>query len=131
MADATVTTNTLTMKQLPMDGNMFYASLYSANWSTVGDVLAAVTGSSHYITRFIITVVSTTDATVTIGSGSGVDVVTTAHFGLIGVPDAGGSFEWKAPDGMGAKCTDSTEIALETSAAMPLWIYIEGKTCLN
>ena len=131
MADATVTTNTLTMKQLPMDGNMFYASLYSANWSTVGNVLAAVAGSSHYITRFIIAVQSTENVTVRLGSGSGVDVVTTNHFGLIPFPDLGGSLEWKAPDGMGAKCTDSTEIALETSAAAPLWIYIEGKTCLN
>ena len=131
MADATVTTNTLNIKQLPEAGGWFYKSLYSANWSTVGDVLAAVSGSSHYITRFIIAVQSTTDVTVTLGSGSGVDVVTTAHFGLIPMPDAGGSFEWKAPDGMGAKCTDSTEIALETSASAPLWIYIEGKTCLN
>jgi hypothetical protein len=129
MADATVTLNTINIKKIPVDGVDFYASAYSADWSTVGEIVAAVTGSSHYITKIIVR--TATAMTISIGSGTGSDAVTTLHLGPIAVNAASGIFAWRATDGYGMKLTLSTEMALETSASGALWVYVEGKTCLG
>jgi hypothetical protein len=129
MADATVTLNTINIQQIPTDGKDFVASAYSANWSTVGEIVAAVTGYSHYVTKIMVRLATATS--ITIGSGTGSDAVTTIHMGPIPVNAASGFFAWKASDGTGMKLTLSTELALETADAAPLWIYVEGKTCLG
>ena len=127
MADATVTQNTINIVKLPLDGNPIFRSAYSANWSTVGEVVAAVAGACHYITKIEVRLATAT--TVSIGTGTGTDAVTTLHMGPIPVDAASGIFVWTAPDGYGMKLTDATEMALETGGEAPLWIYVEGKTC--
>jgi hypothetical protein len=128
MADATVTTNTFTIEQLPTEGDVWHVSLYSADWSTVGVLKAAVTGKSHYITRLNVRTATTTNLSIGSG-GTGTDAVTTIHIGLIPLNAACGVFPWNAPPGMGLKCTSATEITLETSGAAPLWVEVWGKTC--
>ena len=129
MADATVTLNTCNVAIIPSTGRDFFASAYSANWSTVGEVVAAVAKSTHYLTR--IEVRTATACTLTIGSGTGSDAVTTIHLGPIPMDAASGIFVWKAPKGYGLKLTAGTELALETSVEAPLWVYAEGFTAQN
>lgn len=127
MADATVTSNTINVLPIPTNGKDFAVSMYSADWSTVGEVVAAVSGSCHYIQKIMVK--TATALTISIGSGTGSDAVTTLHLGPIAVNAASGTFTISFGE-RGMKLTDSTEMALETSASGALWIYVEGKTCL-
>ena len=130
MADATVSLNeNLNVIPLPLGGSFFTVGAYSANWSTVGEVVAAVTGSTHYITKILIR--SAVTCTVSLGSGTGSDAITTLQMGPIPMNAGSGVFPWKAPDGYGMKLTASTELALETAESAPLWIYVEGITYLG
>jgi len=123
-----IVANTYNMKTIPTAGKDFHLSLQSADVSGCEAILAAESGFSHYITKLVIRADAAMD--VSIGSGGdGGAAVTTVHFGPIPLDANTGYWSWKAPRGMGIKCTADLSIAIDSSASGTMWIEAHGKSC--
>ncbi len=122
-----ITANTFTIDNLPTNGNCFYLSLQSADVSGAESILAASSGKTHYITHLLIRTDAAMD--ISIGSGETGSAVTTVHIGPVPLDAASGVFLWRAPSGMGLKCTEATAIVIDSTAAGTIWIEARGKTC--
>lgn len=120
-----ITSNTINVVTPPINGKDFVASCYSADASGGEDLVAAVSGASIYVKKIIITTQSVENVTVDIGSGQDTGV-TTIHLGPIPMADAGGNITIDFGDKM-MKCTAATALSVDTSAACPIWVYIEGR----
>lgn len=122
-----ITANTFTLVTLPTRGVLFYKSLQSEDVSSAEEVAAAVSGSTHYLTRLLIHADAAMD--ISIGSGETTGAVTTVHFGPVPLDATNGVFLWEAPPGMGVQCTTSTAIVIDSTAGGTIWIEAHGKTC--
>ena len=120
-----ITTNSFTIQSLPSAGKDFHLSMYSADASDEEVVVAAVSGSSHFLTKLMFR--SATACTVSIGSGSD-GTMTTLHLGPIPLDAASGFFSISF-GGKGMRCDSGLALVLITSATAPIMIYAEGKTC--
>ena len=123
------TPNTYNIVKVPTEGQLWYKSLYIADLTGCEDIIAAVSGSYHYLTRLVIR--TATAMTVTIGSGETTSAVTTAHIGPIPFDAASGLHVQTFPDGMGMKGTISLALTADASASGAIWIEAYGKTCLT
>jgi hypothetical protein len=121
-----ITTNTFNLVKPPVHGKDFAVSVYSGDASGAEDILAAEAGKTHYVNKLIISTQSVTDVTVDIGSGQGTGV-TTIHLGPIPMPDGGGNITIDFGDKYMA-CTAGLALAVDTSAACPIWILAIGRT---
>lgn len=121
-----ITANTFTIESLPDEGSLFYKSLQSEDVSGAEEILAAVSGSTHYLTHLKIHADAAID--VSVGSGEDSNAVVTVHFGPIPLAAANGDFVWDAPPGKGLKCTLSAAIVIDAGAGT-IWIEAHGKTC--
>lgn len=122
-----ITANTFTLVTLPTDGVLFYKSLQSADVTGCEELVAAVSNKTHYITQLLIRTDAAMD--ITIGSGETTSAVTTTHWGPVPLDAASGIFLWKAPPGMGLKCTAATSLTIDSTASGTIWIEAYGKTC--
>jgi hypothetical protein len=121
-----ITSNTISVVQIPTNGNEWAVSLYSADFTGCEEIKAAETGMTHYIRRIMINTV--TAMNITLGSGESTGSVTTAHIGP--VPVAAGNFCYAiAFGGKGMKITPGASFTIDTDAAGAITIYAEGKTC--
>jgi hypothetical protein len=123
-----ITANTFTITTLPNDGVLFYRSLQSEDVSGGEEIIAAVAGATHYLTRLQVRADAVMD--LTIGSGETTSAVTTVHFGPVPLTADTGYFYWEAPPGFGLKCTAATAVVIDGSAGT-IWIEAHGKTCKN
>jgi hypothetical protein len=129
MAAATVTPYTMNVVPIPVEGNEWAISRYSGEWSTVGTVYAAETGKSHYIKKIMIRCATT--ANFNLGSGNTGDTdVETIMIGSVPLNAASGIFTISFGE-KGMKLAAGKPLTLETNTTAPLWIYVEGKTCLG
>lgn len=122
-----MTSNTITIVKMPLDGTPFNLSLYNADVSGCEDLIAASSGKSHYIKKIVIYAQSVTDITFTVGSGETSSAVTTPHLGPIPLSDTGSPFEMDF-GGDAMKTTVSLALTIDSSATCPVFVYIEGKT---
>lgn len=122
-----ITTNTFNIVALPAAGVLFYESQQSADVTGAETLVAAVTGSTHYITKLTVRADAAMD--VSIGSGETGSAVTTVHIGPVPLDAAGGDFTWEAPQGFALKCTSATALVIDASGAGTVWIETHGKTC--
>jgi len=120
-----ITTNSFTVQSLPSGGGEFHKSMYSADASDEEVVVAAVAGSSIFLTKLMLR--CATACTVSIGSGSD-GTMTTLHIGPIPL-DAASGFVPLSFGGKGMRCDSGLALVLITSVAAPIWIYAEGKIC--
>jgi hypothetical protein len=123
-----IVANTYNMKTIPTAGKDFHLSLQSEDVSGAEAILAAESGFSHYITKLNIRA----DAAMDVSIGSGGDTgtgVTTVHFGPIPLDANTGYWSWKAPRGMGIKCTANLSITIDSTAGGTIWIEAHGKSC--
>ena len=116
----------LTVHQLPTGADFVYN--YSvADAQGAEDIIAAVAGATHYIRK--VSIVCTSDATVTIGSGQTGTAVTTALIGPTPF-DAAGTGQVLFDFGrLGIKCTEGEAVTIDASAAGVISVIIEGRTC--
>lgn len=122
-----LTPNTFNIVELPREGVLFYKSLQSEDVTGAEDIAAAVAGKTHYITSLLVRTDAAMD--IDIGSGETTGAVTTTHIGPVPLDAASGIFLWRAPHGMGLKCTSSTAFVIDSTAAGTIWIEAHGKTC--
>jgi hypothetical protein len=121
-----ITSNAISVVQIPTNGNEWDVFLYSADFTGCEEIKAAETGMTHYIRRIMINTV--TAMNITLGSGESTGSVTTAHIGPI--PVAAGNFCYAiAFRGKGMKITPGASFTIDTDAAGAITIYAEGKTC--
>ncbi len=125
----TLTANTYQISALPNEGLLFYKSLSSEDVTGCEEVVAAVSGATHYITDVLIRTDAAMD--ISLGSGESTDAITTVHLGPAPLDAASGIFIWKAPPGMGLRCTSDTAFTIDSTAAGTLWLEVRGKTCRN
>ena len=124
---AAFTSNTYNVDKLPMEGNLWFKSLYNADISGAEEIIAAAAGKSHYITKIVIR--TATALTVTIGSGETDSGVKTAHLGPIPFDAASGVHIQTYPEGYGLKCTAGAAVVADASASGAIWMEVYGKTC--
>jgi hypothetical protein len=122
-----ITANTFNTVGLPSDGPCFYKSLQSADLTGAEEIIAGAAGKSHYITYLQIR--TATAMGITIGSGETTGAVTTTYIGLVPLDAASGIFVWKAPPGMGLRCTSGLALVIDSDTAGAVWIEARGKTC--
>ena len=122
-----ITANVAVVVKMPLEGDEFFTSAYSADASGAEDVIAAVTGKSHYVRKIQIHTQSVTDLTVTLGSGQGTGVTVIA-LGPLPMPDAGGvtTIDFGADHAL--KIVAGATFAVDTSAAAPISILVWAKT---
>jgi len=125
---AAMTENTLTIATIPQGADLWTKSLYNADVSGCEDLVAASTGKYHYVSRLILCSQSVENVTFSIGSGETTSAVTTIHLGPIPMSDYGNWFELDFGLNRAMKCTVSLALTIDSSAACPVWIYIEGAT---
>lgn len=133
----TITANTYDMRTLPSAGKDWHVSLQTEDARGCEAIKAAESGHSHYITKLIIRGDSGDIGGMDISVGSGGDdgdAVTTVHFGPIPLRKVHAGtvakiFNWKAPRGMGIKCTSGLSVAIDNSVIGTLWVEAYGRTC--
>ncbi len=119
--------NTFNIVSLPLEGNEFFVSFPSEEITDGIDVVAAVAGKSHYITRIHIRTDAAMD--INIGSGIATNAVVTTHIGPVPLAAGFGFFCWKAPEGKALKLTSGSSLGLDSTADGTIWIEAWGKTC--
>lgn len=122
-----ITTNTVSFVRPPVEGDEWFVSAYSADFSGAEDLKAAVTGKCHYIRKIQVFGQSVTDLTVTFGADQGTGVTTT-YLGPISLPDAGGTCLIDFGPDHALKVTAGATFAVDMSAASPTTILVWGKT---
>ena len=122
-----ITANVAVFAKTPLEGDEWFVSAYSADFSGAEDLRAAETGKSHYIRKIQVFAQSVTDLTITFGSAQGTGV-TTIYLGPLSVPDAGGIFTIDFGPDHALKIAEATTFAVDMSAASPTAILVWGKT---
>jgi len=128
----TIEANTFDMRALPSAGKDWHESLQTEDARGSEAIKAAESGHSHYITKLKIRTDVLAVMDVSIGSGETDGAVTTVHFGPIPLKRAlqqDKVFNWKAPRGMGVKCTSGLSIAIDSTAEGTMWVEADGRTC--
>jgi hypothetical protein len=118
--------NTFNVVKLPLGGAEFYVSYPAEELTDAFEIIAGVTGKSHYITKIHVR----TDAAMDINIGSGVvaNAITTTHIGPIPLAAGFGFFSWNAPEDKGMKLTAGSALGIDSTADGTLWIEVWGKT---
>jgi hypothetical protein len=123
-----ITNNAIVVVRPPAVGISEWAiSMYSADLSGCEELLAAVTGKSHYITKLAINTIAS--ITVSIGAGETSDALTNTYIGPIGFTAAGPNFILDF--GLGQKSMKlpvSTAFCVDASGAGATSVYAEGIT---
>lgn len=121
-----ITSNTISVVEIPIIGNDWVVSLYSADIQGCEDIKAAAAGKCHYIKKLLIHTI--TAMNLTIGSGEGTSAVEAILIGP--VPIAAGNFVYEIDFGRkGMKIPVGKAFTIDGSAAGAITIYAEGKTC--
>lgn len=145
MAAMTFNTTSIPLKQIPVGGVLFHVDAYNADVTGTEDVVAAVAGKSHYIQRMILTIDGLTgDPTVTVGSGETASAVTKTMVGPLSVaaevvtgipaneehfvPAKTYVYDFDQGRNMGRKLTVGEALTIDSSAAVPVNIWVEGVT---
>ncbi len=121
-----ITSNTIEVVTIPVTGNDWAASLYSADIQGCEVLKAAEAGKCHYIKRILINTV--TAMNITIGYG----VSSSAPVGILfgPIPVAAGNFAWAISfAGKGLRVPKGQSLTIDGSATGAVSIYVEGKTC--
>ena len=123
---AAMTDNEISIVTPPIEGDWIYSSQYNADVTGGEDLLAAVTGKSHYIRVIRATL---TSATATISFGADQDVAGTglAHT-YIGPVTAYVQFIFDLANGKAMKLPVSHAFSVDGVTASPVWIFFEYKT---
>lgn len=146
MAVCTFNSTSIPLKEIPVEGVEFAIDAYNADVSGCEDLVAAVSGKYHYIRRITINVAGIEgNVTVTVGSGNAGAAVTSIMIGPLNIskevevgtaaneehfaPSRTFTFEYDRGRNMGRKLTVSEALAIDTSAAVPIHVWVEGKTC--
>jgi len=124
-----ITTNILNVQGLPSNGPDWQVSLYSADLTGCEIIKAAVAANSIFLTKIMIR--TATAMTITIGSGETTGAVTTNHLGPIDLDAASGFFPMSFGANRGMRCTSGLALTIDSSAAGAVWIYAEGKVCVD
>lgn len=125
---AATTENTLTMATIPSGATLWTKSLYNADVSACEDLVAASSGKYHYVSKIKLYASSVENITFSIGSGETASAVTTIHLGPIPLSDYGSYFEIDFGPNRAFKCTESLALTIDSSAACPVFMIIEGAT---
>ena len=121
-----ITDNSIVVEKLPLNGNVWAISAYSADLSGTESLKAAVTNKSHYITKIVINCSSA--ITVSIGGGETTGALTATYLGPIIFSAFASTFTFDFGDDKGMKLLPSTALTIDASGAGAVSIYIEGKT---
>jgi len=122
-----ITANAAVYARPPVEGDEWFVSAYSADFSGAEDLKAAVTGKCHYIRKIQVFAQSVTDLTITFGSAQGT-AVTTIYLGPISLPDAGGTITIDFGPDHALKIATGTAFSVDMSAASPTSILVWGTT---
>lgn len=140
MAAMTFNTASIPLLEIPVKGGLpFAVDAYNADVSGTEVVVAAVTGKSHYIKRLIVHVAGIGGTvTVTLGSGETAGLVRKAMVGPLGgskeitaasyAPLSRYEFDFANGSNMGRKLTTGEAFTIDSSAAVPVHVYVEGIT---
>lgn len=145
MAACTFNTTSIPLTEIPLGGREFHVDAYNADVSGCEDLVAAVTGKRHYIKRITINVAGIEgNVTVTVGSGNAGAAVTSIMIGPLNIskevevgtaaneehfaPSRTFTFEYDRGRNMGRRLTLSEALAIDTSAAVPVHVWVEGTT---
>lgn len=120
-----LTANTYNLVTLPTHGTPFYKSMQSEDISDCENIMDAESGRAHYLTFLSVRMDAAVD--VTIGSGESGDDVETDHIGPVPLSAESGFLPWKAPDGMGLKCTVGAALTIQAGAGT-VWVEARGIT---
>jgi len=137
----TFNTTSIPLVQIPASGGLpFHVDAYCADVTGCEDIVAAVAGKSHYIKRIKIRVDGIGGTvTVTVGSGETTSAPTKIMVGpLSGSKEITGAgyapaslYEYDFdPEGknMGRKLTLSEALTIDSSAAVPVNVSVDGVT---
>ena len=125
---AAMTSNSIVITKMPSDGAPFNLSLYNADVSGCEDLIALSAGKCHYVKKIKLYAQSVTDVTFTIGSAeTGPGTVSTIYLGPIPLSDTGSNFEIDFGENA-MKCAVGTALTIDSSAACPVFVWLEGKT---
>lgn len=126
-----ITTNSIVVGRVPIDGKEWTVSKYSADLSGCEELLAAETGKCHWVTKLLINTVTTLN--VSVGSGETTNAVTTVYLGPIQFTAAQPTLVLDFVDlvrgNRGMKVASGTALTADSSASGAIFIYAEGKTC--
>lgn len=145
MAAMTFNTTAIPLVSIPVSGVPFHIDAYNADVTGTEDILAAVAGKYHYIQRIVINVHGIDgNVTITVGSGETGSAVTKAMVGPLNVskvivtgipaneehfaPSRTFEFDYDRGRGMGRRLTLGEALTIDSSAAVPVHIWVEGVT---
>jgi hypothetical protein len=128
-----ITVNPVVMTNIPVNGKVWARSLYSTDLTGGETLLAAVTGSCHYLTRLRIRCAGST--TISIGERvADTGALTTTLIGpeqytLASTLESQFAIMTLTPPGFALKFQVGYGIGIIAGSAVAASIWIEGKTC--
>jgi len=121
-----ITTNAIILQRPPSDSSEFSLSMYSADLSDAESLLAAKTGSCHFVQK--ITIFCASAITISIGSGETTPGTIDAIY-LGPLPFTATSSQYVIDFGSKAMVIPkSTAFTIDSSGAGPTAILVEGRT---
>ena len=117
--------NTIVMKRPPADGSKFFVSYSSTDVSGCEELLAAVTGKSHYLQKIIIQCASA--ITVSIGGGETTGALTSTFLGPIPFAATTGNYVQEFSD-EALVIGKAVALCIDASGAGNVFVWAEGVT---
>lgn len=117
--------NTIVMRNPPLDSNKWYVDYTSTDVSGCEELLAAVSGKSHYLEKIIIDCASA--ITISIGGGETTSALTSTFLGAIPFAATTGQKVYEFPD-EALVIGESVALCIDASGAGNVHIWAEGLT---
>jgi hypothetical protein len=127
-----ITDNAIVVTAVPTEGETWSMSKYSADASGTEVLRDPVVGSSHYVMKIFLN--SAAAITATVGHGAAGAGLVATYLGPLTFTAAGPNYvlDFTEPSALplkGMKLPVGTGLAIDTSGAGGIYIYVEGKTC--
>jgi hypothetical protein len=130
-----ITDNAIVVRTIPFEGDTWSIAMYSADMSGAEELKAAVSGSSHYIMYLELH----TASSITLSIGADETVAGTMDYTYIGpitFTAAGPHYirDFTQPSALplkGFKLPSGSSLMIDASGAGPVFVYAEGKTCVD